>query len=58
MKKVLAVLTVVSLIAIGTFAFAHGTGGWGGGHMGYGMAAICMEREVAMTRNFLMRPQT
>jgi hypothetical protein len=37
MKKVLAVLTVVSLIAIGTFAFAHGTGGWGGGHMGYGI---------------------
>ncbi len=36
MKKVLAVLTVVSLLAFGTFAFAHGTGGWGGGHMGYG----------------------
>ncbi len=36
MKKVFAVFTVVTLLAIGTFAFAHGTGGWGGGHMGYG----------------------
>jgi hypothetical protein len=42
MKKVLAVLTVVSLIAIGTFAFAHGTGGWGGGHMGYGYGGHMM----------------
>lgn len=41
MKKVLAGLTLVALLAIGTFAYAHGSGQWGGGHMmggyGYGM---------------------
>jgi hypothetical protein len=40
MKKVLVSVTVVTLLAIGTFAYAHGTGWWGGGHMmgsGYGM---------------------
>lgn len=36
MKKVLALVTVVSLLAIGTFAFAHGTGLWGDGQKGYG----------------------
>lgn len=36
MKKVLAGLTVVTLLAFGAVAFAHGTGQWGGGHMGYG----------------------
>ncbi|UCE79185.1 MAG: hypothetical protein JSV13_00665 [Nitrospiraceae bacterium] len=36
MKKVLVGLTVVALLAFGSFAFAHGTGWWGGGHMGYG----------------------
>ncbi len=39
MKKVLITLTVVSILALGSMAFAHGYGGWGGGHMrgpGYG----------------------
>ena len=39
MKKVLAGLAIISILAVGTFAFAHGTGGWGGGQMmgpGYG----------------------
>ena len=34
MKKVLAVLTVVTVLSIGVIAFAHGSGY--GGHMGYG----------------------
>lgn len=40
MKKLLIIgLAIVSLLAIGAIAFAHGPGGWGGGHMmgpGYG----------------------
>jgi hypothetical protein len=39
MKTLLVGITVVSILALVTFAFAHGTGGWGGGHMmgpGYG----------------------
>ena len=39
MKKVLAGLTVLTLLAIGAVAFAHGPGGWGYDHMmgrGYG----------------------
>jgi hypothetical protein len=44
MKKVLAGLTVIALLAIGTFAYAHGTGRWGGGHMGgYGYGGHMME---------------
>lgn len=38
MKKLVTVLAVVSLIAIGAAAYGHGTGTWGGGHMmGSGM---------------------
>ncbi len=39
MKKLITVIAVVSVLALGTLAFAHGTGGWGGGYMmgpGYG----------------------
>jgi hypothetical protein len=39
MKTLLVGITVVSILALGTFAFAHGTVSWGGGHMmgpGYG----------------------
>ena len=39
MKKVLITLSILSILAVGALAFAHGTGGWGGGHMmgqGYG----------------------
>jgi hypothetical protein len=39
MKTLLTVIVAVSILAIGTMAFAHGSGGWGGGHMmgsGYG----------------------
>lgn len=39
MKKVIAILAVVSLFVIGAVVFAHGPGGWGDGHMmgpGYG----------------------
>ncbi len=34
MKTILAIIAAVSLIAVGTMAFAHGTGKWGGGRMG------------------------
>ncbi len=33
MKKLLVGITIVSILALGTLAFAHGPGGWGGGHM-------------------------
>ncbi len=33
MKKLVAVLAVLSLIAVGAAAYGHGTGTWGGGHM-------------------------
>lgn len=39
MKKVLIGLTVVTLLALGAIAYAHGPGGWGGEYMmgpGYG----------------------
>ena len=36
MKTIIATLAAVSLLVLGTMAFAHGTGGWGGGHMGPG----------------------
>lgn len=38
MKTILVIIVAVSLLAVGTMAFAHGTGGWGSGHMdpGYG----------------------
>jgi len=39
MKTLLTVIVAVSIISIGAMAFAHGSGGWGGGHMmdrGYG----------------------
>ncbi len=39
MKTILVGITVVSVLALGTLAFAHSFGGWGGGHMmcpGYG----------------------
>jgi hypothetical protein len=44
MKKLLIAISIVSIFALGTLAFAQGMGGWGGGHMtgrghmgGYGM---------------------
>ncbi|MEN8265123.1 MAG: hypothetical protein ABFR82_16885 [Nitrospirota bacterium] len=39
MKNLVIAIAVVSVLALGTLAFAHGTGGWGGGYMmgpGYG----------------------
>jgi hypothetical protein len=39
MKTLFVGITVVSVLALGTLAFAHSFGGWGGGHMmgsGYG----------------------
>lgn len=39
MKTLLTVIVAVSILAIGAMAFAHGSGGWGGGNMmgpGYG----------------------
>ena len=39
MKKVLTGLAIISILAVGAMAFAHGPGGWGGGQMmgqGYG----------------------
>jgi hypothetical protein len=36
MKTVLAGLTIIALIAMGTLVFAYGTGWRGGRHMGYG----------------------
>ncbi|MDH4231024.1 MAG: hypothetical protein OEW04_03225 [Nitrospirota bacterium] len=39
MKKMLAVISVLSIFVFGTLAFAHGPGAWGGVHMmdcGYG----------------------
>ena len=40
MKKVLAILTVVTVLSIGAIAFAHGPGY--GGHMGYGYGGHMM----------------
>ncbi len=34
MKKLLIGISLVSILAFGTVAFAQGMGGWGGGHMG------------------------
>lgn len=48
MKKVLAIITVVTVLAIGAFAFAHGPGYGGnmgpgyGNHMGYGYGGHMM----------------
>ena len=39
MKTLLTLIVAVSILAFGAMAFAHGSGGWGGGHMmnpGYG----------------------
>lgn len=39
MKKLITIIAAVSVLALGAAAFAHGPGGWGGGHMtgpGYG----------------------
>jgi hypothetical protein len=33
MKKLVIGISVVTILAFGTLAFAHGYGGWGGGHM-------------------------
>jgi hypothetical protein len=33
MKTLLTVIVAVSILAIGAMAFAHGSGGWSGGHM-------------------------
>ncbi len=42
MKKVLVGLTVLTLIAVGAIAFAHGPGWYGGNHMGYGYGGYHM----------------
>jgi hypothetical protein len=34
MKKLIAAIAVVSILAVGAIAYAHGNGAWGGGHMG------------------------
>ncbi len=34
MKKLIAAIAVVSILAVGAVAYAHGNGAWGGGHMG------------------------
>ena len=34
MKIILAIIAAVSLLMVGTMAFAHGSGKWGGGRMG------------------------
>jgi len=34
MKTILAIIAAVSLLAVGTMAFAHGSNGWRSGHMG------------------------
>lgn len=39
MKKLLTGVAIISILAVGALAYAHGPGGWGGGHMmgpGYG----------------------
>ena len=39
MKKVFVVTAIISILAFGALAYAHGPGGWGGGNMmgpGYG----------------------
>ena len=39
MKKLMAVITILAVAALGTVVYAHDTGGWGRGHMmgqGYG----------------------
>jgi hypothetical protein len=36
MKKLVVTVTVVTLLAIGFAAYAHGPGGWGGSNMGPG----------------------
>ena len=34
MKKLILGIAVVSILAFGAVAYAHGNGAWGGGHMG------------------------
>ena len=45
MKTIFAIIAAVSLLAVGTMAFAHGnnsSGGWGNGHMGQGYSGNMM----------------
>ncbi len=45
MKGLAVILAVVSILAFGAMAYAHGTGGWGGnsgGHMGSGYGGHMM----------------
>lgn len=45
MKTLLTAIVAVSILAIGAMAFAHGSGGWGGGHMmGQGYGGHMMDR--------------
>jgi hypothetical protein len=67
MKKVLAILTVVTVLSIGAIAFAHGSGYGGhmgyrygnhmgsgyGGHMGYGDGGHMMGRTGSYDQKFL-----
>ena len=51
MKKILAVLTVVTVLSIGAIAFAHGSGY--GGHMGSGYGNNMMGRAGGYDQKFL-----
>ena len=45
MKSLAVAFVIVSIVAVGAMAFAHGTGGWGGnngGHMGPGYGGQMM----------------
>jgi hypothetical protein len=42
MKTIIAIIAAVSLLAVGTMAFAHGSNGWGSSHMGQGNGGYMM----------------
>jgi hypothetical protein len=42
MKTIIATIAAVSLLVLGTMAFAHTPGGWGSGHMGPGYGGHMM----------------
>jgi hypothetical protein len=51
MKKVLAGLTIVTLLVFGALAYA-GPGFWGGGHMGYGHGGYGMGPGYGMGQTY------
>ncbi|MBL7031657.1 MAG: hypothetical protein ISR97_00555 [Nitrospira sp.] len=44
MKTILTTIAVLSILVIGTMAFAHGNGGWGSGQMGQSSGGHMMDR--------------